>query len=175
MKLIDIPTAIEIPGVGTWNLKRGGGGQLLYVADPRRTRIYVDRRGVARVIPEVCGAAQSLIALIASSSGGAQANNVTLPSFSGLITYITGFDVTGGGATSAADIAVTLTGTNSTNTPTWFVAIPAGATSNVLPITFPRFAPAMPAVDINTSLVVNVPSFGAGNTNAACNAYGYAA
>lgn len=117
--------------------------------------------------------AQSVITLIAASSGGAQANNVTLPANPNLVTYITGFDVGGLGATTGTTIAVTLTGTNSAVPPTWNILVPTGAGLAITPtILQVRFTPPIPGVDINTAITVNVPSFGAGNTSAFCVAWG---
>lgn len=106
----------------------------------------------------------------ASSSGGAQANNCTLTSAAGKTMYITGFMVTGAGATSASVITVTITGTIS-GTLNYSLAIPAGATAAVTPLG-QTFAVPIAASATNTNIVVNVPSFGAGNTNASASAYG---
>jgi hypothetical protein len=108
--------------------------------------------------------------LAGSSSGGAQANNVTLAGVANKTTYITGFSITGLGATSASAQTVTITGT--ANTLTYILPIPAGTTTSITPIhvTFPTPIPASAA---NTAITVNVPSFGAGNTTAAAVATGF--
>lgn len=106
-----------------------------------------------------------------SSTGAAQANNSTLSGTSGKTTYITGFAVTGGGATGASNITVTLTGTI-TGTLNFTMTIPAGATAPVTPlvVTFPVPLAASAA---NTAITLNVPSFGAGNTHASSSAWGF--
>ena len=108
--------------------------------------------------------------LAASSTGGATALTATLGAASGKMTYITGFAVTGAGATAASVILVTVTGT--TATLNYYMVIPAGAVASgaSLSITFPI---PVPASAVNTAVVVNVPSFGSGNTSAAVAAVGF--
>ena len=105
-----------------------------------------------------------------SSANAAAANNQTLAAAATLRTYITGFTVTGGGATAASVIAVTVTGLATTLT--FHVPIPAGATVGVVPLVV-QFARPIPASADNTAIVVNVPSFGAGNTQASATATGF--
>jgi len=105
-----------------------------------------------------------------SSANAAASNNLTLPGVVGKRTYLTGIAVTGGGATGASVIAVTVTGL--TNTLTFQLAIPAGAAVGVFPLVV-IFTRPIPASADNTAIVVNVPSFGAGNTNAAAAAFGF--
>lgn len=107
----------------------------------------------------------------ASSSGGAQANNVTLPGAVGATTFITGFEITGDGATGASIITITVTGILG-GTKTYFLNIPAGATVATTQM-FVEYSRPIPASATNTAIVVNVPSFGAGNTNAAVTAHGF--
>jgi hypothetical protein len=110
---------------------------------------------------------------ISNSAQGANAQQVaTLPGAPGLMTYITGFDVTGLGATAALAVNVTVTGlTNTLNFP---LAVPAGALvdlgTNRLSVRFPD---PIPASGPNTGITVTVPAFGAGNTNQAVSVYGY--
>jgi hypothetical protein len=106
-----------------------------------------------------------------SATGGAQANNVTLAGVTGKTTYITGFVVSGGGATGASIISVTLTGTI-TGTMNFSLPIPAGATAAVTPLVVVFNTP-IPASATNTAIVLNVPSFGSGNTAASACAYGF--
>lgn len=107
----------------------------------------------------------------ASSTGGAQANNATLAAAAGVTTYISGFAVTGAGATAASVITVTVTGTVS-GTLNFTLAIPAGAAVGV-PALVVDFGRPLAASAPNTAIVVNVPSFGAGNTNASTSAWGF--
>lgn len=98
----------------------------------------------------------------------ASANNQTLAAAVGRRTYISGFSLTGGGAT----LSVTVTGL--ANTLNYSVAVPAGASVGITPLHL-RFHPPLPASADNTPIVVNVPSFGAGNTNASASAWGFQA
>ncbi len=105
-----------------------------------------------------------------SAQVAAAANNQTLAAAAGLRTYITGFAITGGGATGASVIQVTVTGL--TNTLSFNIAVPAGAAVGVTPLVV-TFSTPLPASADNTAIVVNVPSFGAGNTNASATAWGF--
>jgi hypothetical protein len=107
----------------------------------------------------------------ASSATAAAANNVTLPGVAGATTFITGFEITGDGATAGSIIAVTVTGILG-GTKTYFVTIPTGAGVAIAPLIV-EFVRPIPASGLNTAIVVNVPSFGVGNTNAAVTAHGF--
>lgn len=109
--------------------------------------------------------------ITASATAAAGAMTATLTGAANQRTYITGFQVTGAGATGASVITVTVTGVI-TGTMSYNIAVPAGATAAVTPliVTFP--VPVQSSA-VNTSIVVNVPSFGAGNTNAAVAAQGF--
>lgn len=109
----------------------------------------------------------------ASVTGAASAITATLPAAAGKTTYITGFEVTGGGATAASVVAVTVTGTV-TGTLSYRIAVPAGATAGITPLVV-EFTRPIPASAANTAITVNVPSLGAGNTDAAAAAHGYQA
>lgn len=130
--------------------------------------------GTSTVVPPTTPITQ-----IAASSGNvaATATTATLAGTANKTTHIEGFDITGAGATSASIIQVTVTGL-AAGTLTFDVVIPAGATTaiggtgnpGVVPIRFPT---PLPASAVNTNVVVNVPSFGTGNTAACVTAYGY--
>jgi hypothetical protein len=105
-----------------------------------------------------------------TSSGGAGAANVTLASASGKMLYLDGFDLDGLGATAGSAISVTVTGILG-GTLTFTVGIPAGATVPYHQSW--RFNPPLQANAVNTNIVVNVPSFGSGNTASSCNAFAH--
>lgn len=105
-----------------------------------------------------------------SSTAAAAANNQTLAGAPGRTTYIEGFTVSGLGATAGSTIAITVTGI--ANTLTYEYTVPAGVTV-AAPLLDVRFPDPIPATAQNTPIVVNVPSFGAGNTTAAASAYGF--
>ena len=108
------------------------------------------------------------------AAGAAQSNAAALAAVAGKTTYIEGFDITGGGATAASVIEVTVTGL-AAGTLKFEMNILAGAAGpvNAQGGLFTRFPQPLPASAVNTAITVTAPSFGAGNTNAAVVAYGY--
>jgi len=107
----------------------------------------------------------------ASATGAASIATATLPAVAAKTTFITGFEVTGLGATAAAGVTVTVTGTIS-GTLSYVLAVPAGATVGATPLIV-SFSRPVPSSAVNTAITVTVPSFGAGNTNTAVVAHGY--
>lgn len=110
--------------------------------------------------------------VIASSGNVAAAvATATLTSAAGKTAYITGFSVTGSGATAGLPVSVTVTGIlGGTLTFTYVAATGALLPNEPLVITFPS---PLPASAVNTNIVVSCPSLGAGNTNNTVVAYGY--
>lgn len=102
----------------------------------------------------------------------AAANNQTLAGAAGLRTFISGFAISGGGATAASVISVSITGL--TNPLAFDIPVPAGATLGITPLVV-QFTPPLPASADNTAIVVTVPSFGVGNTKASASAWGFQA
>lgn len=112
--------------------------------------------------------------LIKGASGAAQTNAATLAATTGKLNYLTGFDITGGGATAASVIDVTITGLLG-GTVVYSLAVEAGATAPVnaqggLSVRFPH---PVPASAVNTAIAVSVPTFGSGNTDASVVAHGF--
>lgn len=108
----------------------------------------------------------------ASSGNVANAAAVaTLPGVAGKTTYITGFEITGAGATATAVVSVTVAGVVS-GTMTYTHAAVAGATLLNTPLIV-EFAVPIPASADNTAIVVTVPALGVGNTNSTVVAHGY--
>lgn len=110
---------------------------------------------------------------LTSSSGAVAATTATatLAGAANKTTYITGFTVTGGGATAASIVTMTVTGTIS-GTLTYLIPVPAGATAGIQPLNV-QFTRPVPASGQNVSIVASAPSFGAGNTNACVTATGF--
>jgi hypothetical protein len=111
---------------------------------------------------------------VAASSGNVAAAvaTATLPAVSANRTnYLTGFDVTAGGATAGAIVNLTITGLLG-GTRTYAYAAPTGAAVGANPLVV-LFDPPLPASAANTAIVVSMPSLGAGNTNACVNAQGF--
>lgn len=108
----------------------------------------------------------------ASANGAATQITATISGVSGRMTYLEGFDVTGLGATAAGSINITVTGT--ANTLTYTLQIPSGVTAALTNGgLFVRFPTPIPSSAQNTNIVVTVPTFGSGNTQASVVAYGF--
>lgn len=111
-------------------------------------------------------------ALAASSGNVANASAVaTLAGAAALTTYISGFEITGGGATAASLVTAVVSGLLGGSLSYTF-AVPAGATLGASALVVPFFPP-LPASAVNTAIVVTLPALGAGNTNAAVSAHGF--
>lgn len=80
-----------------------------------------------------------------------------------VMTYISGFEVTGAGATAALVVTVTVTGTLG-GTLSYTYTATAGVTLANNPLIV-EFNPPLQASALNTAIVVSCPSLGAGNTN----------
>lgn len=85
--------------------------------------------------------------------------------------YLTGFDITGVGATSASVVTVTVAGLLG-GTLSYVLVAPVGALAP-LPVASYRFDPPLPASAANIGIVVTVPALGTGNTNVIATAYGF--
>ena len=108
----------------------------------------------------------------ASSGNVANANAVaTLAAVAGKTTFITGFEVTSGGATTAALVTATVAGLLG-GTASYTYGASAGALLANTPLMV-TFNPPLPASALNTAIVVTLPALGLGNTNATVAAHGY--
>lgn len=108
-----------------------------------------------------------------ASSGNVAAATATatLTAPAGKTMFITGFAVTGTGATAGLPVSVTVTGTvGGTQTYTYAAATGALIANQPLFISFPK---AIPASGIATNIVVSCPTLGVGATNNTVVAYGY--
>jgi hypothetical protein len=108
-----------------------------------------------------------------SSNGAAQAISATLPGVAGKTTYISGFEVTGSGATVGLVVLVTLSGVVG-GPLTYVLPIVAGALLAITPLIV-NFARPIPASGPDVDITVSVPSFGLGNMHAAVVVHGYQA
>lgn len=110
---------------------------------------------------------------VANSSGNVAAASAvaTLPGAPGKTTYITGFQITAGGATLGLLVNAALAGLAGGNL-TYIYAAIAGVLliSQPLIVTFPI---PLAASATNTAITLTLPSLGTGNTNAAVSAQGY--
>jgi hypothetical protein len=95
----------------------------------------------------------------------------TLPAVPDQYTWLSGFDIDGGGATAASLVVVTVTGLQG-GTITFTLGVPAGAT---LPVSLEkRFPDWLRSSGKNIGITVSAASFGVGNTRAVTNVYGFA-
>ena len=95
----------------------------------------------------------------------------TLTSATGKTAYITGFQVTGSGATAGLPVTVTVAGLlGGTRSFTYSDAVGALVLNSPLLVNFPY---PIPASATNTNIVVTCPALGAGNTNNTVNAQGF--
>lgn len=85
--------------------------------------------------------------------------------------YITGFQVTASGATTALPVSVTVTGLIS-GTATYTFVFPAGVLVGATPLIVPFNRP-VAASGTNTAITVTLPASGAGGTNAAVDVQGF--
>ena len=112
------------------------------------------------------------VAITASSGNQANATAAaTLAANPTKTTYITGFEVTGTGATGVLIVTVTVTGTI-TGTMSYTYVFVAGVTTANAPLSI-QFTKAIPASAANTAIVVSCPASGLGGTNNVVNAHGY--
>ena len=111
---------------------------------------------------------------VTSYASGNVANSVaaaTIPAAAGKTSYITGFDVSGAGATLGGVVLLTITGLLG-GTVTYPISAPAGVTLGLTPLMV-NFTPPLQASAANVAIVVSLPALGAGNTNAAVVARGF--
>ena len=110
---------------------------------------------------------------IAVTSGNATnaTATATLPAAVGKTTYITGFAVTGGGATAGQLAGVTVTGVPG-GPLNYTVASPTGITNPLQPLII-NFSPPLPATALNTAIAVSVAALGAGNVSSNVTATGF--
>lgn len=108
------------------------------------------------------------------SASGSVANATaaaTLAGTSGKTTHITGFTVSGSGATLGLPVIVTVTNTIGGTLSYVYSAVAGILLANqMMNITFPY---PIPASATNTAIVVSCPALGLGNANNAVVAYGY--
>jgi hypothetical protein len=120
-----------------------------------------------------CSTAGSPGTMITASSGNVAAATATatLAAVGNKTTFICGLAATGGGATAAAVVNLTVTNVV-TGTMTYTFGANTGAGVPTAPLVV-QFNPCVPANATNTTIVVSMPSLGTGNTNAAVNAWGF--
>lgn len=108
---------------------------------------------------------------VASGNVAAAQAQAVIPAVAGKQAFVTGFEITAGGATAASLVAATLAGIVG-GTATYIYGAPAGAAVVALPLAV-EFNPPIPAAGANQAITLTLPSLGAGNTNAAVALHGF--
>jgi len=111
---------------------------------------------------------------VESASSGNVAAGTCSASFAAdpnVMNFISGFTLTGSGATAASVVQLTVAGVLG-GTQTYIVPVPAGVTVSIQPLVV-QFPEPIQAAAKNTAITVSVPTFGSGNTNVAISMYGY--
>jgi hypothetical protein len=113
---------------------------------------------------------------VVATSGNVAAGSATaiLAGVAGLTTYITGFSITGAGATGASVVTAVLSGLIGGISLAFNIAVPVGAAVGITPLVV-NFAKPIPASAQNTAINLTLPSLGAGNTNACVSVWGFTA
>ncbi len=106
-----------------------------------------------------------------SVTGAAGALAPAIAAVAALTNYLTGIEVTGGGATGAAALDVTVTGLLE-GTLHYAIEVPVGAGLAIAPLIV-EFVRPRPASAVNTAITLNVPSFGIGNAIESAAIHGY--
>lgn len=96
---------------------------------------------------------------------------LTMPAVAGQTNYVTGFELTVGGATAATSVVATMTNIVG-GTQSWVVAVPAVPASGVNSFSV-EFTYPLKATGVNTSVVLSLPAAGAGNTNTTGSLHGF--
>lgn len=108
-----------------------------------------------------------------SSSGNKsnQAATASLPATAGKTNFVTGFEITSGGAVTALLAVATLTGLVGGQLD-YVIGVLAGAVLLNQPLVV-VFNPPLPASGVNVAINLTVPALGIGNTNAAATIRGF--
>ena len=156
--------------------KKHGNAQAVYnsagitLVDGDDTGLFVDSKGGLLINNNAYP--NGATALNASSGNVAAAvAAATLTGTATTTVYITGFEITGAGATAGAAVTVTVTGTLGGTLSYTYTAATGIAVGNTPLIV--EFSNAIPASAVNTPIVVSCPSLGVGNTNNTTVAHGY--
>lgn len=107
----------------------------------------------------------------ASATGTTASINAALAGVAGQTTFVSGFVITGSGATAAVTGIATLAGTIS-GTMNFDWGVPAGATVPAAPLVV-EFTTPVAASGLNQAITLTVPASGAGATAIACSIHGF--
>lgn len=142
------------------------------VVGAAQATVSVGTDGAAIAYADAAGYPEGATVLQAASGNiAANTATATLVKSADQTCYLTGFDLTFAGATAGSNVILTIVGLLG-GTRSYIVVVPAGAAVAGAPIVV-RFDPPLPALTVNTDIVVSVPTLGAGNTHTSLNAQGY--
>lgn len=144
------------------------------LTDGQRTDFQVDANGNLRIVASAQVYQTGRVALVAGSGNVANAvAAATLTPAATVTAFLSGFEITGSGATAGLPVTVTVAGLlGGTRHYTYVFAVGALVANTPLLV---EFNPPLPASAINTAIVVSCPAGGAGNTNNTVVAHGYSA
>ncbi len=111
------------------------------------------------------------IDVYAFNSSANSAFSLSLPAVAGKTNYITGFEISGGGATAVSIPQANITGITAAAI-LYTILIPAGALTSVVNFSI-EFTRPIPASAANTAITLNIPAFGAGNLLQAAFLHGF--
>lgn len=182
--LLPAKALAQSPNTDTYFYTPGGGGvngamgMCLNVSNPPRA-VPCSSAGVAPSpvsqgpYPSnfTTGVAATPITASSGNVAAATATATLAAGGAGKTTYICGFQITSAGSTAAAVVNPTIANLI-TGTMTFTYATVAGVTLANQNLIIP-FNPCVPANAANTTIVVSMPSLGAGNTNATVSAWGF--
>lgn len=132
-------------------------------------RISTDRSLNVAPVPYT----SAMVPETASSGLVSNASTVaTLAAAAGKTTYITGFQCSGGGATAATAVSISVAGVI-TGTMTYVDGVQLATALNGVSTLSIQFNPPVPASATNTQIVVTQNAAGTGGTSAVCNAQGF--
>lgn len=110
------------------------------------------------------------IPVFGSATGANSSITAIVPATNGKTTYITGFTITSGGATSGAVVGVTVASFHTIAVYAYGVVAGATIANPTMDIRFPQ---PIPGGGANIQITVTVAAMGSGNTIACVDAYGY--
>lgn len=164
-RLVATVTALAL-AVGACHPAHASGFTSLTQADGQTAVSLVSPLPVASVAPAGATVMTNTSANVANATASA-----ALGAVAGQTNFVTGFQFTASGATSAAVVTCTLVGVKPYNQ-FYTVAVPAGVTAGVTPLSV-SFNPPLQATNVNVAITASCPALGSGNTNATMNIQGY--
>lgn len=161
-------------GVAVWAVRRDTAASGVSAAGDYAT-VNVDALGRLWVRDGRVPGYSSDATPVAATSGVVSntAAVATLAGAASVTTWLTGFEITAGGATAAGMVTVTAAGLLG-GTLSWAFGVPAGVGDPARPLIVQLPAP-IPASAVNTAIVITCPALGAGNTHACATAHGFRA